>query len=207
MQGVWAACDVFWDFDRDRTGFVTRKEYIQRLGDAPSVERVRVLRRANLSQRFRGDASPVSLTEMLRLCWPSATAEDHVTMRRWVELRDAYHMFINPNFRGSDLDMRRSFELLGTGGDCVVASQLVRALVLGSDDACSLARTQRLRRHQIDWLEWKERWWPALRATYVTRETIAKMRREEESAAAGDFTHTLRAELRSSLMGSGGAAF
>lgn len=201
MQAVWTACDVFWALDSERTGFVTRKEYIQRLGDPPSVERMRVLRRANLSRRFRKDASPVSLDEMLRLMWPSATAEDQVTMQRWVELRDVYHMFHNPNFRGSEHDMRRGFEMLGTGGDYVGAAQLVRAVVLDWDDACGLARTQALRRHRIDFLEWKERWWPALRATYVSRETIAKMRKEEESAVSGDFS----SQLRSSLFGGCGS--
>lgn len=176
MRGVWTVCDVFRAFDTERTGYVTRKGYIQRLGDPPSVERVRVLRRANLSRRFRDNASPVSLDEMLHLVWPSASTEDQVTMRRWAELRDIFHMFHNSDFQGSDEDMLRAFDLLAAGGDYVIAADLVQAGVLGLEDASSLSRARELRRYKINLLQWKDRWWPTLKAMHVSPEMVAKLR-------------------------------
>merc|ERR1740121_678441 len=99
-------------------------------------------------------------------------------MRRWAELRDVFHMFHDSNFRGSDEDMQRGFDLLGAGGDYVVAADLVRTGVLGWEDASSLARAQELRRHKINFLQWKDRWWPALKTMHVSPETLAKMRQE-----------------------------
>ena len=58
IEAVWAACDVFWQFDVLHTGAITRSEYMARLGGEPSALRLRFLRRSKLEARFRFSTRP-----------------------------------------------------------------------------------------------------------------------------------------------------
>lgn len=194
MHSVWTACDTFWEFDQDHTGTMSRKEYIDLLGESPTVNRLRMLRRARLEHQFRSSAKPVTLEKFLGLIWPQATEEDRKKMARWAQLREAHDILNSANFRGADSDMRRIFELLRTripgestlGG--VVASEMLRALIISEDFMLSIAKGVPLKEFTIDTeAEFKESVWPHLKQRWVTRETILKMKREEEQAMANSF--------------------
>lgn len=213
QQAVWSACDVFWSMDSRKTGSISRMCYIHRLRDPPSVERLRVLRRANLSVRFAQNAAPVCLEEMLQLMWPSVGAEDRKVIRRWVQLREAWHVVHRPNFRGERQDMEKTFNLLegkaeGDEGEpargeerFVAPMEVARAQIVTWEDIQTHNLTRGtedrigLREYKIDTWEWKERWWPALKAIYMSKDTIAKMKKEEEVAVTNDFHYGLRSGI------------
>lgn len=194
MHSVWTACDTFWEFDQDHTGTMTRKEYIDLLGESPTVSRLRMLRRARLENQFRISAKPVTLEKFLGLIWPKADEEDRKKMSRWAQLREAHDILNSANFRGADTDMRRIFELLRTripgestlGG--VVATEMLRALIISEDFVTSIAKGVPVKEFTIETeAEFKESVWPHLKQRWVTRETILKMKREEEQAMSNQF--------------------
>jgi len=195
MHSVWTACDTFWEFDQDHTGTMSRKEYIDLLGESPTVNRLRMLRRARLEHQFRTSAKPVTLEKFLGLIWPQATEEDRKKMARWAQLREAHDILNSSNFRGADSDMRRIFELLrvrnlGETGpeEVVVASEMLRALIISEEFMLSIAKDKPLNEFTIDTeAEFKESVWPHLKQRWVTRETILKIKREEEQAMANSF--------------------
>ncbi|CAE8615936.1 unnamed protein product [Polarella glacialis] len=106
MESVWAAVDVFFDFDRGHSGFISRSAYMAMLQEPPTVLRLRMLRRAKLELRFRKSAKPVSVEEFLRLIWPQVTPEDWTVMQKWAEQRR--HHDLSTNFRGADVESNRS---------------------------------------------------------------------------------------------------
>jgi hypothetical protein len=195
MHSVWTACDTFWEFDQDHTGTMSRKEYIDLLGESPTVNRLRMLRRARLEHQFRSSAKPVTLEKFLGLIWPQATEEDQKKMARWAQLREAHDILNSSNFRGADSDMRRIFELLrvrnpGDTGpeEVVVASEMLRALIISEEFMLSIAKDKPLNEFTIDTeAEFKEHVWPHMKQRWVTRETILKIKREEEQAMANSF--------------------
>eukprot|EP00933_Yihiella_yeosuensis_P033666 TRINITY_DN27322_c0_g1_i1.p1 TRINITY_DN27322_c0_g1~~TRINITY_DN27322_c0_g1_i1.p1 ORF type:complete len:435 (+),score=59.37 TRINITY_DN27322_c0_g1_i1:82-1386(+) len=185
IDAVWAACDVFWEFDRDHSGVISRKEYIDLLGDQPTVTRLRVLRRAKLERRFRASAEPLTVEEFLLLMWPKATEADKVIMRRWAQLRQAYDMMQCPKFKGSQQEMEKVYELLRTpcpeGGLKLQAYELQRSLCLRADEVRRLAKGVDIREVWWDIEDYKTLIWPLLRNRWVTRETLIRMKKEEEN--------------------------
>jgi Ca2+-binding EF-hand superfamily protein len=109
---MWAAYDVFRSMDRKGLHKITRQDYSEALGDFPTVDRLKVLKRSGLENRFRKSPKEVTLEEFLRLMWPTATEEDIETMQYWAKLRDAQGLIHAGNFEGDVKDLRQVFDLL-----------------------------------------------------------------------------------------------
>eukprot|EP00439_Symbiodinium_sp_Y106_P039325 s1076_g4.t2 len=81
ITAVWSACDTFWEIDTTHSGAITRQVYMDFLKYiCPTVNTLRMLRRARLECRFRCSAVPVRLEDFLAMVWPNATIEDTVAM-------------------------------------------------------------------------------------------------------------------------------
>jgi len=185
MEAVWAACDVFWEFDVAHTGQISRPEYILRLSEPPNVMRLRMLRRSRLENRFRDSAQPVTMEEFLRLLWPAAKDRDFVLMRRWSELREAHSIGLQDNFRGTEPELSRMFHYLVQGEGRINAYDIVRSQVLGLDEVHRVLKTSEtsadLRQHLVDKETFKSAVWPEVKQKFIQAETLARMKREEES--------------------------
>jgi len=188
MEAVWAACDVFWEFDVSHTGRITRPAYIQQLGQTPTVMRLRMLRRARLEARFRDSAQPVTLDEFLRLLWPAAQEKDFKLMRRWAQLREALSVMQSENFRGQDHELNTVFAHLDARAEGrIPAQELVRAQILPREQLQRLTKTMDLKHFLIDKETFRSLIWPDLRVRYIRSDTLARMKREEESMMNNTF--------------------
>jgi len=151
-----------------------------------------MLRRARLEYRFRCSAQPVTLEEFFYLIWPEATKEDRVLMDRWAELRKARHILTFREFKGTDPEeMKAIFELLssrkpGQEGK-LYASEIIRAHVLPEPSVLEFTKGENPSRFCFDFEEFKSVVWPELKQKWVTRDTIRKMKQEEEFHAEKSF--------------------
>jgi len=194
IDAVWTACDVFWEFDRNHSGGIQRREYMKCLAEPASVLRLRLLRRAKLEDRFRASARPVTLAEWLTLIWPQATPRDVALMNRWSQLREAWSIFNNNNFRGLESDLRRVFEFLdGNGEGKVRLSDLARAQILPAEEMRRIAKTHDLASMWMDLDTFRNQMWPELKTKFLRAETIARMKKEEEASMQSTFVTNLSA--------------
>jgi Ca2+-binding EF-hand superfamily protein len=109
---MWAAYDVFLSLDKRDLRKISRKDYYNSLGDFPTLDKLKVLKRSGLENRFRQSSHEVTLDEFLRLMWPQATDDDIETMQYWAKLRDAQQLIQAGNFKGDTQDLRQVFDLL-----------------------------------------------------------------------------------------------
>ncbi|CAE7438169.1 unnamed protein product [Symbiodinium microadriaticum] len=131
ITAVWSACDTFWEIDTTHSGAITRQVYMDFLRYiCPSVNTLRMLRRARLECRFRSSAVPVRLEDFLAMVWPTATIEDRAKMLRWAELREI------DNEDENDDGTSRSWPF--SGSPSAVA-------------AMAMDRLNRSRRDKLDW--------------------------------------------------------
>mmetsp|Transcript_85987 Transcript_85987/g.161972 ORF Transcript_85987/g.161972 Transcript_85987/m.161972 type:complete len:428 (-) Transcript_85987:117-1400(-) len=198
-EAVWIACDVFWTFDPTwfawSTGLtnttgpagqlehpkeITREGYIQALSFAPTVDRLRMLRRSGLEQRFRKSAQPVDLKEWLTMIWPAATRRDMHMMTRWAKLREAWSIVHTVQFRSTDNELNRIFDLLCESAEGEVPlGEFVRAQLIPYQECQKLFRKIDLH-HRIN----KESDKSTLQShfkTHVNAETQRRMKAEEEA--------------------------
>lgn len=223
-EAVWTACDVFWTFDPDwfmwananpeqgrvqvsqmeHPKEITRDGYIASLSVAPTVDRLRMLRRSGLEQRFRKSAHPVGLQEFLRMIWPAAQEQhkiptmrgaqrrkederDMQLMERWAKLREAWSIVHNKNFRSTDNEMNRIYNLCAENGeDEVPIGEFVRAQLLRADDGQKLFRTPDLY-HRLNKESDKSVLQNHFKVTYVTLDTQRKMKQEEEAMISNNW--------------------
>lgn len=193
MELVWNASDIFWEFDRGHTGQITRSDYFDMIAEPPTVMRLRIQRRAKLDSRFRLSVKPVTFEEFLQLIWPSATKHESQVMRRWSQLREAWHVLARDIFRGHESELKKVFDHLDVRGEGqVFARDIVRAQILSQKDVESLTKCMDIRKCWLDLDAFRQQLWPQLKATYVTRETIIKMRREEDAIISNTFESAFR---------------
>lgn len=189
IEAVWAACDVFWQFDVHHTGAITRSEYMARLGGDPSATRLRILRRSRLETRFRKSARPVHLEEFLQLCWPNAEEDDMALMSRWCQLREAKSVLLESNFRGVESELRRVFDLLdGFGQGSVCAIALVRGQIVTALELEQLTQKKNFKEIFLDLETFRNQFWQYLKNEYVTKEALLRMKKEEEATMAVKFS-------------------
>lgn len=204
-EAVWAACDVFWTFDQHFSGEISRSQYSTSLAEAPTVERLRMLRKSQLDMRFRRSAKPVTLEEFMSMIWPGASAEDVKMMRQWARLREAYTVVTLPNFRASEADLRRVFDLLleepeeeAEAGVClafplpkeVPLGELVRAQLIPRKEALKMMQGQgNGKEHQhkegdlyqtLSLDVFRVAVQPVFKQMYVTTEVLKRMKQEED---------------------------
>lgn len=200
-EAVWTACDVFWTFDPKwfawSTGLtntapskdgqpehpkeITRQGYVQALSFAPTVDRLRMLRRSGLEQRFRKSAQPVDLKEWLTMIWPAATHRDMLMMMRWAKLREAWSIVHGREFRSTDAEMNRVFDLLSESADCEVPlGEFVRAQLMTVQECQKLFRKLDLH-HRVNKENDKSTLQNHFKTTYVNLETQRRMKAEEEA--------------------------
>lgn len=205
-EAVWAACDVFWTFDQTFTGEITRPQYSTGIAEAPTVERLRMLRKSQLDMRFRRSARPVTLKEFLSMIWPGALEDDLALMMTWARLREAHAVVITPNFRAGEADIRRVFELLlgpqekeneGEGvclafppAKAVPLGELVRAQLIPRKEALRMMQLQGNEKahqakegdlHQMLTLDvFRVAVQPVFKSMYVTQDVLKRMKQEED---------------------------
>lgn len=202
-EAVWAACDVFWTFDQTFSGEISRTQYSSSLSEAPTVERLRMLRKSQLDMRFRRSARPVTLEEFLCMIWPGALDEDLALMRQWARLREAHAVAHTPNFRAGEADVRRVFELLlpaetqeqEVEGVClafpaprvVPVGELVRSQLIPRKEALAMMqghgndKAHQGDLHQMLSLEvFRAAVQPVLKQMYVTQDVLKRMKQEED---------------------------
>merc|ERR1719160_1972477 len=99
----------------------------------------RTITRGNLQERFRSNPAEMTLQELLRLVWPSASDEDRRQMTNWAKLRDASMILKSSAFEGSRQDLKRIFDLLDVdGSETLSLKELVRARILTKGEAHNL---------------------------------------------------------------------
>lgn len=204
-EAVWQACDVFWTFDQTFSGEILRSQYSTSLAEAPTVDRLRMLRKSQLDMRFRRSAKPVTLKEFLCMIWPGAVKEEISMMRQWSRLREAHAVVMAPNFRASDADVRRVFDLLleeppevDSEGECPVIppprevplGELVRAQLIPRKEALKMMQGQGNDKahqqkegdlYQMLSLEvFRIAVQPVLKQMYVTQDVLKRMKQEED---------------------------
>lgn len=190
-EAAWQACDVFWSFDITRTGEITRQQYVISLAQHPTVQRLRFLRRANLESRFRGSARPVKLEEFLLLIWPKASEDDLRMIRCWANLREAWNIVHDPDFRGLDQEMRRIFDLLDQDRSAEVPlGEFVRADILNREDLMKCMRTKDLN-SRVSMEAYKSSMVPYLKTMYVTADTMKKLKADEDAQHHGQMASNL----------------
>lgn len=186
QASVQTACQVFWSFDASDTGVITRDEYLLRLSDPPTADRLRFLRRANMEARFRQSANPVSLEDFLWMIWPSAPESDMRLILRWAHLHKARSAVLRPNFRGTELELRTVWELLGGDprGEALEVSALVRSQILTAAEARRLICGADPNNTKINMETYRNTFHQYLKSLYVTSETLKRIKAEEESSMA-----------------------
>lgn len=193
MLAVWNACDVFWEFDTGHTGAISRADYFSGLASqplAPTVARLRMIRRADLSLRFRNSARDVTLEEFLKLLWPLAAGDDWEMMRRWSELREARYVLNPAHFRGTPQELERVFELLdrcsgGKGGFCS-AFEFVRAEIYTREEIEKLVQRRDLHDCWLDYETYRGQIVDDLKIKFRTEEITEKMKEEEYLSSLHD---------------------
>lgn len=112
QQEMWAAYDVFRSMDHSGLCKISRHDYMRTMSNYPTMDKLRVLKRVDLENRFRENAKEVTLEEFLRLMWPQATEEDTRKMMHWVKLRDAQELIRTGNYTEEPHRLKEVFELL-----------------------------------------------------------------------------------------------
>lgn len=177
------ACDVFWLFDPNWTGEISRTRYVAGLAESPTVDKLRMLRKSSLENRFRLSATPVSMSEWISMIWPGSTEKELELMMRWAALREAWSIVHRPGFRGLEQEMNRVFHLLDTDkfrGD-VPLGELVRAQILTPEECLKLFRTRDLHSPIVNREAFRNVVHPHLKAHYVTADTKRAMKQDEEA--------------------------
>lgn len=91
---------------------ISRQDYLKTMSNFPTLEKLKVLKRSGLEDRFRENAKEVTLKEFLQLMWPQATKEDLQKMQYWAKLRDAQELVRSGSFTGQVQELREVFDLL-----------------------------------------------------------------------------------------------
>lgn len=186
ITAVWSACDTFWEIDTTHSGAITRQVYMDFLRYiCPSVNTLRMLRRARLECRFRSSAVPVRLEDFLAMVWPTATIEDRAKMLRWAELRECYDI-ISHRFSATDQDLEKLFTLLcgppmkPGEPQKVLASELSRSRILPRDVVVGFAKERHLKEVAFDYEEFKSIAWPKLKERWMSKDSFNKQKAVEE---------------------------
>jgi Ca2+-binding EF-hand superfamily protein len=109
---MWAAYNVFRSMDKRGLHKISRQDYLKTMSNFPTLEKLKVLKRSGLEDRFRENAKEVTLEEFLQLMWPHATKEDLKKMQYWAKLRDAQELVRSGSFTGQVQELREVFDLL-----------------------------------------------------------------------------------------------
>jgi len=198
---VWSVFDAFCSMDRaDESPLkqsVGRSAFFKGLKDKRSItmERMRLLKRTGLHQRFRQSAADVDLDEMLRLSWPKASHHDLRTMRKWCLLKQVNMLVRRPNFRCDQNDMRCIFNILDeTGAGSVTMRDLVLAQIPAAADGCeatSLDLDQK-----VTFPEFLSRYQLTIKARYVNPDTRRQLEQTEQRQLDQDL---MKSQLRGLL--------
>lgn len=112
-DSFWSACDIFWTFDTELSGEMTRTAYVKGLANALSVQKFRLLRRARLDIRFRKSPQPIKLhPEFIKMVWPNVSESDLDAMLIWARHREAWQLLNDGSFTFPDAKIRKVFDLL-----------------------------------------------------------------------------------------------
>lgn len=194
MEDVWSACDVFWEFDPQHTGKITRPQYLSLISQPASVIRLRFMRRSRLEERFRNSAAPVTLEEFLQLLWPGAGQQELKQMRRWSRLREARTIMNDSSFRGSETELKRIFDHLDSRGEGrVSARDVISARLVSCDELRRLLEAEDSSGAGLDLEVFRARVWPHLMTAFISPEVAVKLKEKEEDAM---FESTFRRSLR-----------
>lgn len=196
-EAVWTACDVFWLFDTKYTGEITRKRYGDHLCDTPTVNKLRMLRKSGLEDRFRKSAQPVTLQDWITMIWPGSTQQELELMMRWAALREAWSIVHSLDFRCHDSEMTRIYELLDTEGGRgeIPLGEFIRAHILSDEELMKLFRTRDLHT-AINKETYRNVIHPHLKTHFVTHDTKNQMKKEEEAITSRDIDVQFRAGLQ-----------
>lgn len=174
---VWSVFDAFCSMDRsDPTKrSLGRAAFFKALKDkrALTMERMRLLKRTGLHQRFRASASDVHLDEMLELSWPKASRHDLRMMKRWCLIKQVQLLVRRSNFRCDQNDMRNIFSILDdTGLGTVAVRDLVHAELAQASDT-SLDQ-------MVTFPEFLMRYQASVKARYVNSDLRRHMEQTEQ---------------------------
>jgi Ca2+-binding EF-hand superfamily protein len=198
-EAVLIAVDVFLSFDPDRKGFISREQYRDSLKEPPTVERLRVLRRSNLEDRFRRSAQPVYLEEFLYMVWPGLKEKDLQTMLRWAQLREAFSVLKGSQFKAHDLQLRQIYDLLDAPkrDNQVRLGEIVRAQIASRDEVFKILKQA----HKTDFHapitydDFKQLFLTYLKNTYVSTENMRLMKQDEDSQQTTQFESMFHAQV------------
>jgi hypothetical protein len=198
---------VFWQFDDMRSGEITRRNYIDGLADPPTIEKLRVLRRAQVDQRFRRSAQPIVFQEWITMLWPNQGEHELEVMMRWAELREAYNIVHHKKFRCHETEMNRVYFLIDQPPACrpnrrkedgkdepsrgsgdIPLGELVRACLLTQEEVFKLFRDKKDLHDTISKETFKIQAHPHFKTYYVTADMKSKLKQEEEQYGTGQIS-------------------
>jgi Ca2+-binding EF-hand superfamily protein len=141
MHDFWKIYDCFRLMDKRGCGLVRRSDFYEATTDYVTLDMRRAIARANLHQRFRSNASEMTLQELVQLIWPNVNEADKEQMSNWAKLRDAWSTLSASDFEGTRQDLKVVFDLLNIEGDDMLSiSDLVRSRILTKVESQNLLR-------------------------------------------------------------------
>jgi len=125
--------------DKRGCGLVRRCDFYEASTAHVTLEMRRTITRGDLHQRFRFDASEMTIQELVGLVWPNASGSDRKQMDHWAKLRDASAVLLDTSFKATREDLKRIFDLLDVdGSETLSISELVRARILTKSESKNL---------------------------------------------------------------------
>merc|ERR1719321_489594 len=122
--------------DKRRCSSVRRCDFFEACTKHVTLDMRRTITRGDIHERFRSSAAEMTLSELLKRIWPTATAVDHKTMSNWAKLHDVSSLFSAASFQGARQDLEQVFDLLDVDGSQTLSiGELVRARMLTQDES------------------------------------------------------------------------